>query len=93
MRIDGNNPIQPSQSDGGLAGKAKGSQAPGANPAGASEASDLILSLQPYIQKASSTGEIDEQAVAQAKALLQSGQLDTADAVVRAAEAMLKRGL
>ena len=45
-----------------------------------------------YIQKVPTADEIDLQAVAQAKELLQSGQLDTPEAADRAAEKILDIG-
>jgi hypothetical protein len=43
--------------------------------------------------QAAGTPEINAQAVAEAKKLLQSGQLSSPDAIRRAAEAMLSRGI
>lgn len=46
-----------------------------------------------YILKAAATEEIDLQAVAQARKLLESGQLDTPEAADRAAENILSTGI
>lgn len=46
-----------------------------------------------YIQKVPATDEIDLQAVARAKELIQSGQLDTPEAIERAAEKILELGI
>ena len=46
-----------------------------------------------YILKATATEEIDLQAVAQAKELLESGQLDTPEAADRAADTILSIGI
>lgn len=48
---------------------------------------------KPYIAMAMAGDEINTQAVEEAKALLQSGQLDTPEAARRAAEAILSFGV
>jgi len=46
-----------------------------------------------YAPRAAGTAEVNPQAVAEARKLLESGQLDTPEAVRRAAEAILTRGV
>jgi hypothetical protein len=46
-----------------------------------------------YIRKAVSSDSIDMQAVAEARALLETGQLDTPGAIARAAENIVIRGI
>ncbi len=48
---------------------------------------------QTYIRKASACEEINLQAVADAKKMVESGQLDTQEAVERAAEGILSMGI
>jgi hypothetical protein len=45
---------------------------------------------QAYVQKALAAEQVDHQAVAEARKLLASGQLDTPEAADRAAEAILR---
>ena len=46
-----------------------------------------------YIRKAVASESVDLQAVAEAKALLETGQLDTPGAIARAAENIVIRGI
>ena len=46
-----------------------------------------------YIRKAVAGGDVDLQAVAEAKKLLDGGQLDTPEAIARAAENIVIRGI
>jgi hypothetical protein len=46
-----------------------------------------------YIRSATAAQDVNKQAVAEARELLKSGKLDTADAARRAAEAMLGLGI
>ena len=57
------------------------------------EVSSSDAAYQQYIQKIPATEEIDLQAVALAKELLQSGQLDTPEAADRAAGKILDIGI
>ncbi len=57
------------------------------------ELSPKNVGYREYIQKVPTTDEIDLQAVAEAKELLQSGQLDTPEAAERAAEKILETGI
>jgi len=47
----------------------------------------------PYVKGALATGDINDQAVQEARQLLQSGELDTPEAAGRAAKAMIDFGL
>lgn len=64
-------------------------------PAGPSieQAFSLDRSQQPLIDRAKALDEVNLQAVEEARKLLESGQLDTPQASLRAADAMLKFGL
>jgi hypothetical protein len=46
-----------------------------------------------YIQKAAASDEVNQQAVEEARKMLESGQLDTPQAATRLADAILKFGL
>jgi hypothetical protein len=59
---------------------------------GAPEGVELLPSQQAYVAQAAAAEELDQQAVAAARELLRTGQLDTPEAVQRAAEALLKFG-
>lgn len=48
---------------------------------------------QAYVAQAAAAPEINQSAVAEARRLLQSGQLSSPDAVRRAAEAILRNGI
>ena len=60
---------------------------------GLTESPATEASYQPYIGKAAACDEVDLQAIAEAQKLLASRQLDSTEAIRRAAEAMLKFGL
>lgn len=46
-----------------------------------------------YIRRAAASEDVDLQAVAEAKKLLEAGQLDTSEAIARAAENIVSRGI
>ena len=50
---------------------------------------EMISTAQPYVAQAMAGDEVNSEAVARAKQLLQTGQLDTPEAIRRAASAML----
>ena len=94
MRIDGANNSEVY----GPAGKpGQAPLSPKRADAERTEASGDIIAAeaacQPYIQKALGGDQVDLQAVAEAKKLIESGQLDTPEAARLAAEAMLASGL
>lgn len=93
MRIDGMYNLEPRK-----AGDEKDAKAPGAKGATASTSADaggtqVVRSQEKLISEASAAPEIDAQAVAEARALLESGQLDTPQAADRAAQRILDLGL
>ena len=53
----------------------------------------LDATLEPYVREAIASQEVNQQAVAEAIKLLESGQLDTPEAIARAAESILFRGI
>jgi anti-sigma28 factor (negative regulator of flagellin synthesis) len=57
-----------------------------------SDGVELTLSGEAFVRQASDAPQVDSQAVAQAKQLIQSGQLDTPESRLRAAKAILDFG-
>ncbi|MGC9453861.1 MAG: hypothetical protein ACP5HU_03265 [Phycisphaerae bacterium] len=55
------------------------------------DSSGILAEVRPYIESARKTEEVNAQAVAEAKEMLASGQLQSPDALRRAAEAILSR--
>ncbi len=89
MRIDGAYNIGPQD----LPGKSRGS-AKSSKPASADDVASLFSSeLKPYIDKAATEPEVNQQAVTEAIRLIRSGQLDTPDAIRRAAQGLLLHGI
>ena len=93
MRIDG------AQGIGGQGlpepGKPAGGVAPAANALNSDAAavdSQVLAGVAPYIRQANESEPVNAQAVAEARELLRNGQLDTPDAVRRAAQAILDLG-
>jgi hypothetical protein len=81
----------PSDIGKGAARKAPLADARSAAPA---EKADMLnAASQPYIRKAAASEEVDLQAIAEAKKLLASGELDTPAAAQRAAERILSTGI
>lgn len=94
MRIDGTNGLPPQ----GTPEPAQPSQKL-PRPSDSADAKvggdDLQIrsSLDPYVRAALAGEEVDEQAVAEARRLMESGQLDSPEAARRAAEALLRDGI
>lgn len=79
---------------------ASGSASPqSARPGSAREAAETgrpratELACEAYIRKAAASEEVDLQAIAEARKLLEAGQLDTPEAAARAAEAIITKGI
>jgi hypothetical protein len=91
VRIDSTYGVnQPGVPDG------KGPQAkpPAASISGSSGEEAVEFLREPHVQQALSSGAADRQSVIdQAKKLVQSGELDTPEAIRRAAQAILSRGI
>ena len=91
VRIDGSyipDPRKPQED------RAASARRPGDTEAGASVGgAEVISSQERLITDAGAVAEVNTQAVAEAKALLESGALDTPEAAGRAAKAMLDIGL
>lgn len=66
---------------------------PAASQPGAAQAaqapSQVEAHFQPYVDQAKESREVNLQAIEEARKLLASGQLDTPDAIRRAAQAMM----
>lgn len=94
MRIDGPNrqQIPADKLTGGT--EAKPNKTTGSQesaPAGRGET--IEPTVMPYVRKALESDRIDLQAVAEAKRLLESGELDTPEAAARAAEKIIDLGI
>ncbi len=93
MRIDGpNRPEMPGQPDSNEV-KRQAARPTDTSEASAANARIGEAACKPYIQKAAACDEVNRQAVAEAKKLLESGQLDTPEAVKRAAERIVSMGI
>jgi len=57
--------------------------------AAAPSAAKIDAQLQPYLDKVRENPDVDMEAVRSARKLLDEGQLDTPDAILRAAQAMV----
>jgi hypothetical protein len=95
VRIDGTYGLEPRK-----AAEEKDAKAPGAKgatvPAPAPDeagGAQVVWSQEKLISSASAAPEIDARAVSEARALLESGQLDTPQAADRAAQRILDLGL
>jgi len=94
VRIDGPDRLQPQNTPDPLQQlpKSPGSgQAPGSKPEVGQEA--IATTWARYVRAAMAAEDINEQAVAEARRLLASGQLDTPEAARRAAEALVNHGI
>ena len=93
MRIDGANSLPP-QGPGEAAESVRGPSRSGdPDTKIPADESQMRSVLAPYVRAAMAAEEVDGQAVAEARKLLQSGQLDTPEAARRAAEALLMVGI
>ena len=91
MRIDGTHGMDPRAvpESAAAAGKpVRPAPREGKDPQGV----ELLSSQQAYVDQAAAAEEIDQKAVAEARELIRTGQLDTPEALRRAAEALLKFG-
>jgi hypothetical protein len=70
-----------------------GSQAADAKKTAGKAELDASTDVKSFAKLVLETPEVREDAVAEARKLLESGQLSTPDAIRRAAEAMFKRGI
>lgn len=91
MRIDGTHGMDPRvvQETGSAAAKPL---RPAPREGQEAQGVELLASQQAHVNQAAAAPEIDEQAVAAARELIRTGQLDTPEALRRAAEALLKFG-
>lgn len=93
VRVDGTYNLGPRKAAEEKDAKAPGTtSAPAAGPADAGGA-QVVLSQEKLISAASAAPQVNAQAVAEARALLESGQLDTPEAANRAAQRILDLGL
>ena len=93
MRLDGPQPVPPNS----LPEKIPPASTPETGTSRSSttnEADSEVLSANiDYIRQAIETEDMDPAAVAEARQLLESGQLDTPEVATRAAELIIKLGL
>ncbi|MCK4627340.1 MAG: hypothetical protein KAV00_18655 [Phycisphaerae bacterium] len=91
MRID-----RPDRTDVPNPSEGNGVKRPVAGPSGTPEAVATRIgeeTCKAYIQKASACEEVNLQAIAEAKKLIESGQLDTPEAINQAAERIISIGI
>lgn len=93
MRIEGTQGAGPNGLNEGAAGPGKHAKAPASASAKPAEALQFDSVHATYVRKAAACETVNPAAVAEARKLLESGQLDTPEAAQRAAEAMISRGL
>jgi len=94
VRIDGTSGTDPRKISQGAACQSE-SQRPTRHDAPDAATTDPLIGYlhKMYAPRAAGTAEVNQQAIAAARRLLESGQLDTPQAIRRAAEAILTRGI
>jgi hypothetical protein len=93
MRIDGNYSVEPRilpGQSGPTPPKAAGAPASGAQAVQSDP--ELVARAESFAAQAAAAPEFNEQAVAEARALLEAGQLDSPEAIGRAAGAIADLG-
>jgi hypothetical protein len=93
VRIDGTYGLEPRKAAEEKDAKAPGAKGAAAPAPAAAGGAQVVWSQEKLISAASAAPEIDAQAVAEARALLESGQLDTPQAAYRAAQRIVDLGL
>ena len=94
MRIDGTYGTEPCGPPGGKGDSGKSSSPAGVyKPMGDGDDLTVNSSLEPLVSKARAAEEVNLKAVEEAKGALSSGQLDTPEAIRRAAERILDLGI
>ena len=93
MRISGPDGLPPRGAHEAAKADAKIAGSAGRSTPTAAPDAELLSSYRPYIEKADQVAEMDLHAIADAKALLASGELDSPQAVRRAAETILNLGI
>ena len=92
MRIDPTHGPEPQGLPEGKPGATKPTGPAGAEEKPTTDSAELLATHKPYVRKAMEADEIDLQAVQEAKRLLESGQLFSPEAVLRAARNLLADG-
>ena len=92
MRIDPTHGPEPHGLPEGKPGSAKPTRPAGTEQRPTTDSAELLSTHKPYVGKAMEADEIDLQAVQEAKKLLESGQLFSPEAVLRAARNLLADG-
>lgn len=93
MRIDGPNRLETPSQPAGNEVKRQASKAAGTSQASAANTRIGEAAAKPYIHKVAVGDDVNRQAVAEAKQLIESGQLDTPEAAKRAAERIISMGI
>ena len=94
MRIDGTHNVDPRGLPEGSTPVSQTPRSKGSQGAGSAPDDQVILeSPGPYVRQALAGEDVNLQAIEEAKKLLASGQLDTPQAILRAAEAIIERGI
>jgi len=91
VRVDGSYIPDPRQPQKGRSGAAARPDGAGTDVSG--DGTEVVSSQKRLIANARAVPEVDTHAIAEAKALLADGALDTAEAIDRAAQALLDTGL
>jgi hypothetical protein len=93
MRVDGTHGIEPQGlPEGRPPAQAAKTPTSAADKTGV-DSSQLLAAQAPYIQAALAAQDVDAAAVEEAKKLLRSGQLDTPEAIQKAAQRILELGV
>ncbi len=93
MRVNGTNNIGPRDLSSDANSPSKATRPADAASSPVSQASSSVESqLQALIEQARAADEINSEAIAEAKKLIESGELDSSDAARRAAEALIRFG-
>lgn len=93
MRINPTNGFEPRPLTDAAAGPLRDGVVPASQQPEADQGLVVERQHAAYIQKAAGSDEVNQQAVEEARKMLESGQLDTPQAATRLADAILKFGL
>ncbi len=93
MRIDGIEGQHPQRPDNQSSPKGPAPEHTDASAGKAVDSSGILAEIRPYIRSVRETDEVNSQAVDEAKELLASGGLQSPEAMRRAAEAIISRGI
>ena len=92
MRIDPTHGTEPHGLADGKPGSAKPTRPAGTEQRPTADSAELLAAHKPYVSKAMEGDEINLQAVQEARRLLESGELFSPEAILRAARNLLADG-